>query len=137
MTIERELRDRIKALETENEALRARIRLYEEEGFVRFSSPPLKRIVDAVAAYFHLTPAQILGKSRPASIAIPRMIAMALARKLTRLSHDEIGAFFDRTHGACVHSCNTVADLETTDPVVRNAMTFLAATLFSPNPPKH
>jgi chromosomal replication initiator protein len=51
-------------------------------------------IMMAVATHFHLKVQDLQGKGRSKSIALPRQIAMHLARKLTPLSLEEIGGHF-------------------------------------------
>jgi chromosomal replication initiator protein len=48
-------------------------------------------------------------RRRPASIAMPRQIAMYLSRSLTKGSLMEIGeAFGGRDHGTVIHACKKV-----------------------------
>jgi len=53
--------------------------------------------------------ADMTSPRRPANIAIPRMVAMYLSRKLTQKSLQEIGdAFGGRDHGTVLHAVKTI-----------------------------
>jgi len=67
-------------------------------------------IQKVVAEHFDIRLADMTSHRRPASIAIPRQIAMYLARELTRSSLKEIGgAFGGKDHGTVIHACKSVA----------------------------
>jgi chromosomal replication initiator protein len=69
-------------------------------------------------------------KRRPANIALPRQIAMYLARQLTKHSLQEIGdAFGGRDHGTVIHACKTVENMMEQDDAVRGSVEFLKAQL--------
>ncbi|MDB4353830.1 chromosomal replication initiator protein DnaA [Akkermansiaceae bacterium] len=66
-------------------------------------------IQKAVCDQYDLSLADMSSRRRPASIAFPRQIAMALSRQLTSLSLVEIGeAFGRRDHGTVIHACKRV-----------------------------
>jgi len=66
-------------------------------------------IQKVVAEHFDIRLADMTSHRRPASIAIPRQIAMYLARELTRSSLKEIGgAFGGKDHGTVIHACKSV-----------------------------
>ncbi len=48
-------------------------------------------IISQVAKYFHLTFEDLVGKSRTKNVAVPRQIAMYLAREMTSMSLMDIG----------------------------------------------
>ncbi len=67
-------------------------------------------IQKVVAEHYDIRLADMTSHRRPASIAIPRQIAMHLARELTKCSLKEIGdAFGGRDHGTVIHACKSVA----------------------------
>ncbi|WP_009963081.1 chromosomal replication initiator protein DnaA [Verrucomicrobium spinosum] len=67
-------------------------------------------IQKVVAEHFDIRLADMTSHRRPASIAIPRQIAMHLARELTKSSLKEIGdAFGGRDHGTVIHACKAVS----------------------------
>jgi chromosomal replication initiator protein len=67
-------------------------------------------IQKAVADHFDIRLADMTSRRRPASIALPRQIAMYLSRSLTKGSLMEIGeAFGGRDHGTVIHACKKVS----------------------------
>lgn len=58
----------------------------------------------AVAGEYHITIADMLGEKKVRNIAEPRMIAMYLSRRLTRLSSTEVGEAFGRNHATVLHA---------------------------------
>ena len=81
----------------------------------------IDRIQRTVAEHFDVRLADMTSKRRPACIAFPRQIAMALARELTRTSFSEIGqAFGGRDHGTVMHACRLVSSRVSDDPQLRS-----------------
>jgi len=69
----------------------------------------LSDITDTVASQFDVKETELQGKRRLKSIVLPRQICMFLARKLTSLSLQEIGAHFGgRDHTTVLHSVDKV-----------------------------
>ena len=83
----------------------------------------------AVANHFGVTLTDIIGKGRSRNLADPRMVAMFLCRKLTRLSSNEIGEVFGRTHANVLHAAKTIADRCVSDELLRRAVTQLERQL--------
>ncbi|MCL1856738.1 MAG: chromosomal replication initiator protein DnaA [Kiritimatiellaeota bacterium] len=67
-------------------------------------------IQKAVAEEFDIRLADMGSKRRPASVAVPRQVAMFLTRRLTRASLPEIGTHFGKTHATVLHACKAVAN---------------------------
>lgn len=68
-------------------------------------------IVEAVTDGFGVRLADLQGKRRNRSIALPRQICMYLARELTSLSLEEIGGYFGgRDHTTVLHAARTIGD---------------------------
>jgi chromosomal replication initiator protein len=87
-------------------------------------------IQKAVAEHFDVRIADMTSRRRPASIALPRQIAMYLSRCLTRGSLVEIGeAFGGRDHGTVIHACKKVADRIRTEPTLRDSVARLEERL--------
>lgn len=62
-----------------------------------------------VAEGFDIRMTDMTSKRRPANIAVPRMVAMYLSRRLTQKSLQEIGeAFGGRDHGTVLHACKSI-----------------------------
>ncbi|MDR1305125.1 MAG: chromosomal replication initiator protein DnaA [Verrucomicrobiales bacterium] len=73
----------------------------------------IETIQQKVAETFDIRMTDMTSKRRPNNIAIPRMAAMYLCRRLTQKSLQEIGAAFGgRDHGTVLHACKkTEADM--------------------------
>jgi chromosomal replication initiator protein len=85
-----------------------------------------------VAETYDLRLADMTSKRRPANIALPRMVAMHLSRKLTTASLNEIGdAFGGRDHGTVLHANRTIEEKMKTDEKLRRIVTYLAEKLIA------
>ena len=72
----------------------------------------IEAIQHEVALHFGLTLRELKGSSRLQSVARPRMIAMWLARTLTKLSFPEIGrAFNGKDHSTVICAVNKIGRL--------------------------
>ena len=82
--------------------------LLQQEGQQTVSIDLIQR---RVAETYDLRLADMTSKRRPANIALPRMVAMYLSRRLTTASLNEIGdAFGGRDHGTVLHANRTIED---------------------------
>ena len=75
-----------------------------------------------VANHFGVTMTDLIGKCRSRNIADPRMVAMYLCRKLTRLSSNEIGDVFGRTHANVLHAAKTITTRCADDEMLRRTV---------------
>ena len=83
-----------------------------------------------VADHYQIRHSDMTSKRRPNNIAIPRQIAMYLARSLTKHSLQEIGdAFGGRDHGTVIHACKSVDNMLEQDSTARGAIEFLRTQL--------
>jgi chromosomal replication initiator protein len=90
----------------------------------------LETIQKRVADHYQIRHSDMTSKRRPANIAMPRQIAMYLARQLTKHSLQEIGdAFGGRDHGTVIHACKTVDNMMEQDDSVRGSVEFLKTQL--------
>ncbi|MCC5023660.1 MAG: chromosomal replication initiator protein DnaA [Candidatus Synoicihabitans palmerolidicus] len=81
-----------------------------------------KRVTD----HYQIRMSDMTSKRRPNNIAIPRQIAMYLARTLTKHSLQEIGdAFGGRDHGTVIHACKAVDNMMEQDQTARSSIDFL------------
>ncbi len=79
-----------------------------------------------VADYYQLRHSDMLSKRRPNNLAIPRQIAMYLARILTKHSLQEIGENFGgRDHGTVIHACKSVEAMMEQSDQTRSSIEFL------------
>lgn len=69
----------------------------------------IKRIQEAVAAYYGIRLHEMLSDRRAVHVAIPRQVAMYLARELTLQSLPSIGRLFNRDHTTVHHACHAIA----------------------------
>ena len=73
-------------------------------------------IQKTVAEFFKLKIADMYSKRRPASIAVPRQIAMYLSKELTQKSLPEIGyAFGGRDHTTVLHAVRKIQSIRQSD----------------------
>jgi chromosomal replication initiator protein len=71
--------------------------------------PTMERIAQRVGRYFQVEPHQLQGRGRSRSTLLPRQVGMYLARQLTELSLQQIGAYFGgRDHTTVLHACRKV-----------------------------
>lgn len=79
--------------------------------------PTIQNIISAVTEFYSIRLADLQGKHRQRSIALPRQVSMWLARHCTRHSLEEIGGFFGgRDHTTVMHAIKTVNSKRTGDP---------------------
>ncbi|HVP57416.1 MAG TPA: chromosomal replication initiator protein DnaA, partial [bacterium] len=71
----------------------------------------IEDIKSAVAKHFKIAPEVLVGRKRTSAIALPRQVAMYLARLLTNMSLADIGsAFGKRDHTTVIHGCDKISD---------------------------
>lgn len=91
----------------------------------------VENIQKTVAGYYGIRVADLKSKSRKASLAQSRQVAMAITKQLTNLSLPDIGAAFERDHSTVHHAIKKIEELKKTDPSIREDMTNLVMTLTS------
>jgi chromosomal replication initiator protein len=90
----------------------------------------METIQKRVADHFQIRHSDMTSKRRPNNIAIPRQIAMYLARTLTKHSLQDIGdAFGGRDHGTVIHACKAVDNMMEQDAGMRGSIEFLRTQL--------
>jgi chromosomal replication initiator protein len=101
--------------------------LLQQEGQQTVSIDLIQR---RVAETYDLRLADMTSKRRPANIALPRMVAMYLSRRLTTASLNEIGdAFGGRDHGTVLHANRTIETKMKSDENLRRIVNYLAEKL--------
>jgi chromosomal replication initiator protein len=101
--------------------------LLQQEGQQTVSIDLIQR---RVAETYDLRLADMTSKRRPANIALPRMVAMYLSRRLTTASLHDIGdAFGGRDHGTVLHANRTIETKMKTDENLRRIVNYLADKL--------
>lgn len=105
----------------------------ELQGF--FSKPEyltisIDSIQRAVSDYYSLTPADLKGKKRTQAVAVPRQIAMYLARSLTNSSTTEVGLEFGgRDHTTVIHACQRVTARLKSDATLETSLQKISNTI--------
>jgi chromosomal replication initiator protein len=90
----------------------------------------VETIQKRVTEHYQLRIGDMTSKRRPNNIAIPRQIAMYLARTLTKHSLQEIGDLFGgRDHGTVIHACKAVENMMEQDASARGSVEFLKTQL--------
>jgi chromosomal replication initiator protein len=92
--------------------------------------PTVERIAQHVSRYFQVEPRQLQSRRRGRHALLPRQVGMYLARRLTPLSLQQIGAYFgDRDHSTVLHACRKVEQALDGDPALSGAVRQLHAEL--------
>ena len=90
----------------------------------------IDKIQKKTAESFNIDPSEIVGKRRPANIALARQIAMYLSRKLTTHSLQEIGRQFGgRDHGTVMHAIKVIGNAMENDENIKRKVDYLLKTL--------
>jgi chromosomal replication initiator protein len=90
----------------------------------------VERIAQRVGRYYRVDPGQLQGPSRTRGVLLPRQVGMYLARRLTALSLEQIGAYFGgRDHSTVLHACRKVEEALDRDVTLSGAVRQLHADL--------
>ena len=90
----------------------------------------IQQIMDAVCAFYSVKLADLTGKRRHASIALPRQVCMHFARKYTRYSLEEIGVYLGgRDHSTVLHGVRNVDLRAKADPEIAQQITQIDAVI--------
>ena len=83
-----------------------------------------------MADFYKIKVADMYSKRRPANIALPRQIAMYLAKELTQKSLPEIGELFGgRDHTTVLHAVRKIAEARKHQAELNHALHVLEQTL--------
>jgi len=90
----------------------------------------VENIQKTVADFYKIKVADMYSKRRPANIAVPRQVAMYLAKELTHKSLPEIGDLFGgRDHTTVLHAVRKIADLRSKKAELNHSLHVLEQTL--------
>lgn len=90
----------------------------------------VENIQKTVADFYKIKIADMYSKKRPASIAVPRQIAMYLAKSLTQKSLPEIGELFGgRDHTTVLHAVRKITTQRQQQPELNQQLHVLEQTL--------
>ena len=88
-----------------------------------------------VTQRFGVKPSDLQSRRRTNAIAFPRQIGMYLARRITRMSLEEIGGFFGgRDHSTVLYAVEKISRLSREDPNCRALLTALSLELQDTTP---
>src|SRR5262249_60127561 len=92
--------------------------------------PGRERIAQWVGGCFRVEPCRLCSSGRSREVLLPRQVSMYLARRLTDLSLEQIGAYFGgRDHSTVLHACRKVEQALTSDAGLSGAVRPLHADL--------
>ena len=98
----------------------------------RRGQPSTEDILRVVTEHFGVKLSDLQSRKRTAAIAFPRQVGMYLARKVTRLSLEEIGGFFGgRDHSTVLYGVQKIDRLSQEDPACADLLVELRARLRS------
>jgi chromosomal replication initiator protein len=90
----------------------------------------VENIQKTVADFYKIKVADMYSKRRPANIAVPRQVAMYLAKELTHKSLPEIGDLFGgRDHTTVLHAVRKIADQRSKQAELNHTLHVLEQTL--------
>ncbi len=90
----------------------------------------VENIQKTVADYYKIKLPDMYSKRRPANIAMPRQVAMYLAKELTQKSLPEIGELFGgRDHTTVLHAVRKISDLRAKQTELNHTLHVLEQTL--------
>lgn len=97
---------------------------------VEATRPTVERIAVQVGGYFQIAPRQLQSRRRHRNVLVPRQIGMYLARRLTTMSLEQIGAYFGgRDHTTVLHACRKVEQAIKEDAILSGAVRQIHAQL--------
>lgn len=73
-----------------------------------YSHLSAETIIDTVCKYYNVKKEQVLGKSRPKNVVIPRQMAMYIAREKLNDSFPALVKYFNKDHSTIVHAYERV-----------------------------
>ncbi|WP_303019594.1 chromosomal replication initiator protein DnaA [Dialister invisus] len=73
-----------------------------------YSHLSAETIIDTVCKYYNVKKEQVLGKSRPKNVVIPRQMAMYIAREELNDSFPSLEKYFNKDHSTIVHAYERV-----------------------------
>jgi len=90
----------------------------------------IENIQKTVANYYNIRVSDMRSKKRSRAIAVPRQVAMTLAKQLTDHSLPEIGdAFGGRDHTTVLYGCRKIEERQREDPRIREDLNNLKRVL--------
>jgi chromosomal replication initiator protein len=99
-----------------------------------FQIPPkdkvtVENILKSVAAVFQVRVSDLKGSTRTKDVALPRQVAMFLAKELINESLVMIGASFGKTHSTILHACKNIEKLLSGNDMLRRQIDMVRRNL--------
>ena len=89
------------------------------------------RVIEAVARFYGVELKALTGRSRTREVALPRQVAMFLARQEAGASLPQIGeALGGRDHTTVLHGCEKIAAMAEVDEQLRRQLAIIKAALY-------
>lgn len=79
----------------------------------------VEQIIKSVATVFQVKVSDLRGSNRTKDIALPRQVAMYLAKEMINESLIMLGASFGKTHSTVLHACKSIEKKVATDEQLR------------------
>lgn len=79
----------------------------------------VEQILKSVATIFQVRVSDLKGSARTKEIALPRQVAMYLAKEMINESLMMLGSFFGKTHSTILHACKTIEEKLGKDETLR------------------
>lgn len=79
----------------------------------------VEQILKSVASVFQVRVSDLRGSTRTKDIALPRQVAMYLAKEMINESLMMLGASFGKTHSTILHACKNIEKKVATDEMLR------------------
>ncbi len=89
----------------------------------------VETILKSVAAVFQVRVSDLRGSSRTKDVAVPRQVAMFLAKEMISESLVMIGASFGKTHSTILHACKAIESKVSTDDMLRRQIEMVRRNL--------
>lgn len=79
----------------------------------------VEQILKSVATVFQVRVSDLRGSTRTKTVALPRQVAMYLAKEMINESLMMLGAHFGKTHSTILHACKNIEKKVQTDEILR------------------
>jgi chromosomal replication initiator protein len=100
----------------------------------RRGQPTMEDIIQVVTSHFSVKLSDLQSKKRTNQVALPRQVAMYLARRITRHSLEEIGGFFGgRDHSTVLHGVKKITKLVEKEPATQELLSGFLGQLQGPS----
>lgn len=126
----RQLQGAIRQLKALQRLQTRALQLAEIRKHFEAQTPTMRRIAERVGDYYQIAIKQLLSAHRSHDVLLPRQVGMYLARQLTGLSLQKIGAHFGgRDHKTVLHACSKIELTLKRDAALAGAVRQLRAQL--------